>query len=137
MESIEIPLKSIMSRGGTDTPPKRDRKVTIQGISPENKPYSLMRSLSYLNELITQVEQVPLHDPNTNGPTPNYQPKQTPHNIGNQVNEISSNILALDSPISKFECDTTARGMRPRSAPRQTDHWMADTENPRIKHWLK
>ena len=127
-----------MSRSGTDTFPKRDRRVTIQGNSPENRPYSLLRSLGYLNELITRVEQEPLHDPNAKFYPTNQQQMLDNCSIEDPGNDKPSNsIIASDSPVNRLRCDDTARGIRPRSAPRQTDHWMSATENPRIKHWLK
>lgn len=125
MESELPPLKSIMSRGGSA---RRDRHVRIQGNPPDEcTPYSLQRSLSYLNDLITQVEQA--------SPT-NSTLKQTADPV-----KVSYSDYISTSPsrytTGGLECNTVLSRMRPLSASRQTDHWMLDTDNPQIQRWLK
>ena len=115
------PLKSIMSRGGSA---RRDRHVRIHDNPPEEcPPYSLQRSLSYLSDLITHVEQV----------IPTDSLKQSVDPVKASDNISTSHNL----PTGELECASAMSKVRPHSASRQTDHWMLDTDNPQIKSWLK
>ena len=124
MEPELLPLKSIMSRGGSA---RRDRHVRIQGKPPDEcPPHSLQRSLSYLNDLITHVEQSPPTDSTL---------KQTADPVKFSYSENTN--TSPNRSTDGLGCNTAMSKARPHSASRQTDHWMLDTDNPQIKRWLK
>ncbi|KAI6655516.1 hypothetical protein LOD99_2015 [Oopsacas minuta] len=128
MQSEISPLKSIISRDGSASFHKRERHVTIQGSSTaESNPYPLLRSINYLDNLISQIEQ---EGYTTSDPI--LYPRR--HSYGDT--RASNNSLD-HSPNCELECNKAISRIRPTSAPRQTDHWMSDTRNPRIQNWLR